>query len=162
MVRTVGLNNYSDVHYTNSRVASTIVDHYKPKGVVLEPFRGAGAFYDHLPKNSRWCEIEKGLCFFKYKSHVDWIVTNPPYSNLTDVMKHAFSISVNTVLLVPMSKIYSSVPRMNLVRNESGMKEQLIFGSGRSIGFNTGFVFAAIHFERGYKGAVKVSYADKS
>ncbi|MCH7908144.1 MAG: hypothetical protein IIB38_00830, partial [Candidatus Hydrogenedentes bacterium] len=53
-------------------------------------------------------------------------VTNPPYSNLTEVMAHCFEIARHTVLLVPMSKIYSSAPRMELVRTKAGIQERLL------------------------------------
>lgn len=153
MVKTVGLNNYSDVHYTKPWVAEKIINHFKPAGNVLEPFSGDGAFLELLPPDSDWCEIEKGKNFFDYNKKVDWIVTNPPYSNLTDVMKHCFAIADNTVLLVPLSKIYSSAPRLSLVRDFAGIKEEFMLGTGRDIGFDLGFPFAAVHFVRGYKGA---------
>jgi len=163
MVRTVGLNNYSDVHYTDSGIAKYIVDHFKPSGVILEPFRGGGAFYDHLPGSADWCETQEGRCFFEYNNDVDWIITNPPFSNLTDVMRHCFSISKNTVFLLPPSKVYSSVPRMRLVQRLAGLKEQLIFGSGRSIGFDLGFPFAAMHFLKGFSGpTINTWYADNN
>ena len=160
MVKTVGLKSYSDVHYTDRKVAQSIIEHYQPSGTLLEPFKGDGAFYDYLPSGTHWCEIEKGRCFFDYKSDVDWIVTNPPFSNLTDVMRHCFKISNNTVLLVPLSKVYSSVPRMELVRAVAGIKEQFILGAGRAIGFDIGFPFAAIHFVRGYSGTTLNTWAN--
>jgi hypothetical protein len=152
MVMTTGLKNYSDVHYTHPDIAGLIVDFFKPTGKVLEPFLGGSAFFDKLPKGSLWCELEKGRDFFDFTSNVSWIVTNPPYSNLTDVMLHAFSISKKTVLLVPLSKIYSSSPRMKLVNEVAGIHRQLYLGPGRNIGFDTGFPFAAIEFISGYHG----------
>lgn len=152
VVRTVGLKDYSDVHYTDSQMAKYIIEHFKPQGKVLEPFKGGGAFYDHLPEGKDWCETDEGRNFFDYNDPVDWIITNPPYSNLTEVMKHCFAISDNTVLLVPLSKIYSSAPRLRLVQTMAGIKEQLNLGPGRHIGFDIGFPFAAMHFVRGYQG----------
>lgn len=156
---TVGLKDYSDVHYTQERVAKTIIEHFKPSGATLEPFKGAGVFYNLMTGTKDWCEIEQGRDFFRYQKQVDWIVTNPPFSNLTDVMKHCFEIAENTVLLVPLSKIYSSAPRMKLIRQKAGVVEKLHFGSGRDIGFDLGFPFAAIHFKRGYRGSTIDSYA---
>jgi site-specific DNA-adenine methylase len=93
MVMTVGLNNYSDVHYTDRNIAKHIIDHYKPHGRILEPFKGGGAFYDQLPRNAQWCETAQGRDFFTHHTKVDWIITNPPWSNLTQVMQHCFTIS---------------------------------------------------------------------
>ena len=68
-------------------------------------------------------------------------------------MEKAFSIAQHTVLLIPLSKLYSSVPRMKLEKEVAGVREHLLLGSGRDIGFDLGFPMAAIHFERGYHGA---------
>tara|TARA_R110001583_G_scaffold161109_1_gene313021 strand:+ start:10849 stop:11349 length:501 start_codon:yes stop_codon:yes gene_type:complete len=152
MTTSSAMKNYTDVHYTKPHVARAIVNHFSPSGKILEPFRGTGVFYNELPKGTLWCEIDDGINFYDFNEQVDWIVTNPTWSDLTDVMKHAFSIAQNTVLLIPLSKLYSSMPRMALEREIAGIREQLILGSGREIGFDLGFPMAAIHFERGYHG----------
>jgi len=155
MVNTVtsAMKNYSDVHFTLPEVASAICKHFQPHGKVLEPFKGTGIFLNELPANTLWCEINEGRNFYKFTQQVDWIITNPPWSDLTDVMAHAFSIAKHTVLLIPVSKLYSSAPRMKLEREVAGVREQLMLGTGRQIGFDIGFPMAAIHFERGYHGA---------
>lgn len=107
MVKTVGLRNYSDVHYTNADIARRIVEHFNPSGRCLEPFRGDGAFFRHLPESSDWCEIERGL---------------------------------------------------DLAREYGGLKEILHVGTGRQIGFDLGFPFAALHFQRGYQGPIRESH----
>lgn len=59
MPKTTGLNNYSDAHFTRPKVAQMIIEHYKPSGLVLEPFKGGGAFYDNLPRGTE-CELPIG------------------------------------------------------------------------------------------------------
>lgn len=105
MVKTVGLNNYSDVHYTDGSVAKRIVEHFNPTGRCMEPFRGEGAFYQHLPEGSDWCEITDGRDFFDCSVGYDWIITNPPFSILTPVFRHAFSLSENCVFLLALANI---------------------------------------------------------
>jgi len=51
---------YSDIVFTPNSLAKDIIDHYKPKGKVLDPCRGMGAFYDQLPGKKDWCEYEQG------------------------------------------------------------------------------------------------------
>lgn len=162
MVRTASLNNYSDVHFTDRAVAKKVVDFFNPSGRILEPFRGDGAFYDTLPSGSDWCELSLGRDFFDWQEPVDWIITNPPFSNLTDIMRHAFDVAQHTVFLLPLSKVYSSAPRLELVRSQSGMRTQLMMGTGRKIGFDIGFPFAAIHFERGYSGPISSVWPDQA
>ena len=47
--------------------------------VVLEPFRGEGAFYDCLPEGSEWCEATRGRDYTSFEGMADWVVSNPPY-----------------------------------------------------------------------------------
>jgi hypothetical protein len=154
MVRTVGLTDYSDVHYTSDGVARQIVAHFNPRGVCLEPFRGGGAFHRHLPPGSPWCEIEEGRDFFAWREPVDWIVTNPPFSNLTAIFAHAFELAEQCVFLMPVSKYWSSAPRIRLAQSYGGLKEIMHLGTGRDIGFDIGFPFAAMHFVRKYRGPI--------
>jgi hypothetical protein len=154
MVMTTGLKNYSDIHYTKPAIAKAIIKHYQPTGKILEPFRGGGVFFSQLPEGTQWCEIEQGRDFLDHVEHVNWIVTNPPFKELTSMMEHAFNISENVVFLLPISKVYSSAPRLDLIDKYGGIKEQFLVGRGRDIGFDIGFPFAAMHFQRGYSGPI--------
>lgn len=158
MVKTTSLSNYSDVHFTDDDVARKIVNYFAPTGKCLEPFKGDGVFLKHLPHGTKWCEITEGVDFFKTDEQFDWIITNPPFSNLTHVFEHAFNICENCVFLIPISKYWSSQPRLTLVKQYGGLKEILHVGTGRQIGFNLGFPFAAMHFSKGYIGSIKESY----
>ena len=156
MVKTTGQKNYSDVHFTRNDIAKKIVENFEITGSCLEPAKGNGVIYQYLPEGSDWCEISQGRDFFEYTGHVDWIVTNPPFSNLTDWMRKSFEISENVVFLIPISKLFSSAPRMRLVSEYGGIPEIFCLGTGREIGFDIGFPFAAIHFQKGYKGDTKI------
>jgi len=160
MVRTTGLQGYSDVHYTDAEVARRVIEHFAPSGQCLEPFAGGGAFLQHLPPGSKSCELAQGSDFFAFNEPVDWIVTNPPFSNLTQVFVHAFKVAENCVFLIPISKYWSSAPRMAAVAGYGGLAEILHVGAGRRIGFDIGFPFAAMHFKRGYQGPIKLTEMD--
>jgi hypothetical protein len=161
MVKTVGLKSYSDVHFTDGKIARDIVEHFKPSGIVFEPFRGDGSFSKHLPSGHEWCEITEGIDFFLYQKKVDWIITNPPFSCLTDVFSHAFSLAEHCVFLIPISKYFSSEPRLKLARAYGGLVEILHVGTGRDIGFNIGFPFGAMRFSRGYTGPIHQNYLQR-
>jgi hypothetical protein len=170
MVKTRGLEAYSDCHHTDLEVARRVVRYFRPRGSsigrtqrYLEPFAGNGAFFEALKEwvlgPVYWCEVEEGRDFLGWTEQVDWIITNPPYSNLTEVMARCFEVASRTVLLVPMSKVYSSAPRLELVRDLAGIEEQLVLGAGRDIGFDSGFPFAAMLFTRGYRGPTRTTWA---
>ena len=155
---TTGQKNYSDVHFTNSILAKNIIDHFSPSGKCLEPFKGEGSFYKHLPSGSDWCEITEGRDFFEYKEQVNWIITNPPFSIMTKVFEHYFILSNNCIFLVPISKYWSSASRLAASKKYGGLKEIYHTGTGRKIGFDIGFPFAALHFVKDYKGPITETY----
>ncbi len=69
----------SDVVYTPDWCAQDMLDWFKPCGRVLDPCKGAGAFFDKMPAGAEWCEIREGRDFFEWREPMNWIVSNPPY-----------------------------------------------------------------------------------
>lgn len=61
-----------------------------PGDMVLDSAFGTGAFYDNLPDyvEKDWCEISMGKDFLDHIEPVEWIITNPPYSNLDTWFRH--------------------------------------------------------------------------
>ena len=55
-----------------------------PGDLVLDPAVGNGAFYNNYPPfvNRDCCDILLNIDFLQYAKEVDWVITNPPYSNL--------------------------------------------------------------------------------
>jgi hypothetical protein len=49
--------------------------------IVLEPFRGEGAFYNNLPNfvNKQWTEITEGRDYKSFDGLIDYVITNPPF-----------------------------------------------------------------------------------
>ena len=100
--------NKNDIVFTPDEIAEKLVKMFKPTGKILEPCKGEGAFMKFLPKNTDWCEIADGRDFFDYTKKVDWIITNPPYSNFDDFLKHSMEVANNIVFLVPIAKMLKS------------------------------------------------------
>src|SRR5580704_17020600 len=63
--------------YTNPALARAIIDHFQPTGKIIDPCRGDGAFFDHLPPGSDWYEVSEGRDFLAYTEQVDWVISNP-------------------------------------------------------------------------------------
>lgn len=55
--------------------------------IVLEPFKGEGAFYNNFPDNvvKEWTEIEEGRDYTTFTNSVDWVISNPPFKLETTV-----------------------------------------------------------------------------
>jgi hypothetical protein len=101
--------NPNDVVFTPEWLTEKICSMFEISGKVLEPCKGEGAFLKFLPKDTDWCEITEGRNFFDYNKKVDWIVTNPPYSDFNRFLTHCFNLSENVVLLVPVAKLFKSL-----------------------------------------------------
>ena len=58
-------------HYTPEELCKTLVQlvDISPDDILLEPFMGDGAFYNHFPEENikDWCEITKGRDFLEYE-----------------------------------------------------------------------------------------------
>lgn len=147
----------TDKVYTPENIAKLIINKFNLSGKVLDPFKGQGAFYNNYPETVKkdWCEIDEGKDFFEYKEHVDWIISNPPYSIYDEVMNHSFEIADNIVYLVPLNKIVSSLGRVKKIKEFGGVPYIYIIGASRC-GFPFGFPCCAIYVKRGYTGETKI------
>jgi len=124
---------------TDRYVAKKALEHFNPKGLVLEPAKGTGSFYDQIRGKKDWCEITQGRDFFDYEKKVDWIITNPPYSIYDRFLIKCFEVADNVVLLVPLVKAFKSRKIDKEIEKYGGLKEVLMLGSGTDIGFKFGF-----------------------
>ena len=150
--------NPNDVVFTPDHIAERIVNMFNPSGKILEPCKGEGAFLKFLPKETQWCEITEGKDFFDFNEKVDWIVTNPPYSNFNEFLAHSFELADNVVFLVPIAKVLKSWGTIQTIKNYGGIKKIYLIPSNRC-GFPFGFPCGAFHFVRGYSGATQFEYA---
>jgi len=166
MIRQISLSgkalpetNPNDDVNTPNEIAKKIVDVFSPIGKILEPCAGKGAFLKCLPKGTQFCEIKNGTDFFKYNKKVDWIVTNSPYSQFDEFLKHSFEIADNVVFLVPVAKVLKSWGTIQKIREYGGIAK-IWFAPANKCGFPFGFPCGAFHFKRGYKGSIEVDYID--
>lgn len=151
--------NPNDVVYTPDEIARQIVDVYKPRGSILEPCKGKGAFLKYLP-NADWCEIKEGRDFFDYDKHVDWIVTNPPYSIFNQFLKHSFELADNVIFLMPVAKVLKSWEIISMIRGYGGIKAMWLVPANKC-GFFFGFPAAAVYFKKDWKGSTDIMYYDE-
>lgn len=152
-----GYNPNDDI-MTPRHIAKRIIDELPINtfDALLDPFKGDGAFYDQFPitLHRYWCEIKEGKDFFDFKTPVEWIISNPPYSKFTDVMQHSYKIADNIVYLIPLNKIVSSWGRVLDLEKFGGIKKIWIFPAGKA-NFPFGFPACAVWIKKGYKGPIK-------
>jgi len=143
--------NKNDVVFTPDWLAEKICSMFVIKGKVLEPCKGEGVFLKYLPENTKWCEITEGRNFYDYNEKVDWLVTNPPYSDFNRFLEHSFKLADNIVLLVPVAKLMKSMGTLKQVFEYGGIVS-CKFLSGSKAGFPFGFPTGVYYLKRNYKG----------
>jgi type I restriction-modification system DNA methylase subunit len=160
----------NDIVYTPAKVAEDILRHFCGKygvsGSVYDPFKGDGAFYSQfeaaLP-DARWpffeTEINEGTDFFDIKGRYDWIISNPPYSKFTEVLRHSLEIADNIVYLIPVNKITSSAKRVAAIFEWGGIPEIRIY-SYKRCNFPFGFALGAVYLKKGYTGDTAWSFGE--
>lgn len=145
----------SDVVYTPEHIVDWIIDYFKPTGFILDPCCGDGAFYNKFAEPKDWCEIRKGRDFFEYNKKVDWIITNPPFTNVEKFMEHAFSLANDVVFILPAHKPFSSWKRMRLIEEYGGIKTILLI-KGQQCEFPFRYPYGVFHFSEGYSGGTMI------
>jgi len=151
--------NQNDVVFTPDWLAKQICKMFPIKGVVLEPCKGEGAFLNHLPVGTEWCEIADGINYYDYNKKVDWIVTNPPYSDYNRFLEHSFELSDNIVLLVPVAKMFKSMGTLKAIMDYGGFVSIHTLPASKA-GFPFGFPCAVYYLKRGYKGTTDIQMLD--
>lgn len=86
----------NDVFYTPPDLAKKLIEitDITPDLHLYDPFMGEGVFYDNYPAENtkKWAEITKGRDFFQDNEKIDFIISNPPFSMLTDILIHSSNI----------------------------------------------------------------------
>jgi hypothetical protein len=104
----------ADLIMTPPELATAIVDHFRPSGIVLDPCRGQGAFFNALGLSDgvtevRWCELNEDRD------------TNPPWSKLRAFLNHAMTISDNVVYLATMTHFVTRA-RRSMIERRNGSR----------------------------------------
>lgn len=152
------IKDVNDVVYTPIYLVKKILKELPilPTDVLYDPFRGKGAFYNNFPEGNEkhWSEIEEGKNFYDFKKKVDWIISNPPYSDYTKVMNHSYELASNICYLVPLNKITSSWGRVLDLDNFGGIRKIWIFPAGKA-NFPFGFPACFVWVQKGFKGNIE-------
>ena len=148
----------ADVFFTPEWCAKDMINFFKPFGMILDPCRGDGIFFNNLPAGSDWCEVLDGRDFYEHSSHVDWIISNPPYSDLREWINHSFLVADNIVYIVPIKNIFSAFGLVTEIRKYGGIKHIRYYGTGKLVDFPMGNAVGAVHFQRDYKGPIEISF----
>ena len=128
---------------TPEYLAEALVNHFKPSGKILEPCKGTGNFLKFLPKDTLWCEISEGKNFFDFNDKVNWIITNPPWSQIRKFLQHSMKISKNVCFLFTINHLWTKARIRDIKEAGFGIKEIVIFDTPDNfppLGFQVGMI----------------------
>ncbi len=153
---------------TPAALCRCLVHHFRPGGTVLEPCRGEGNFFRELivcpgVAEVLWCEIKEGRDFYQYGGRVDWVLTNPPWSHLSETkakregritfLEKSLQVAGNVVFLITLNHALGLKARYRLLdRYGFGIREVLLLDTPPKPWPQGGFQVGAVHFQRGYSG----------
>lgn len=168
--------NGNDRVYTPPALARAIVKHFDPRpGLLLDPCAGPvdkqpffEAMQAHIPYNedfseAQWFEIDEGRDFLLDETieycewHYDWIITNPPWSQLRAFLKRSMEVSDNVVFLCLVNAFFMKARQQDMKDAGFGMKEILFVPTPPKPWPQTGFSLGAVHIQRGWTGDCKMT-----
>jgi hypothetical protein len=140
---------------TPLHLAERIVQHFKPTGKILEPCCGQGNFLRFLPGASS-CEIKHGEDFFDWQEQVDWIITNPPWSQIRAFLKQSIKMADNIVFLMTVNHVWTKARIRDIYGSGFAIKEICLVEMPESFP-QSGFQLGAIHIAKGWTGPIHFS-----
>jgi hypothetical protein len=168
MSRALAPKGGNDRVYTPLELSRLIVYHFGVQGRRLDPCRGKGAFYRSMLEYSpngfvEWCEIDEEVDFLttEITQHYDWVVTNPPWSQLRAFLKKSMEVADNVVFLCLVNAFFMKARQADMKAAGFGMKEILFVPTPLKPWPQTGFSLGAVHIQRGYTGLVKFSHLEE-
>lgn len=152
----------ADIVYTPRSLAKAVIDHHSLTGVVLDPCRGDGAFYDQFPghADTRWCEIVEGRDFMQWQAPVDWIVTNPPWSKFRSFLVHGMRVAENVVYLAAFNHYGTKARQSDIRRHGFGIRSILFVPTPQCFP-HSGLQLCAIWLQRGWKGPCQMEEIER-
>lgn len=141
-----------DVVMTPEELAIKLINHFKPQGKGLEPCRGTGNIWRHL-NNADWCEISEDKDFFDYKEQVDYIFTNPPWSQIRKFLQHSYELANDVYMLFTINHLWTKARLKDMRDAGFGIKEICIFDTPSNFP-QLGFQVGMVHLQKNYDGNI--------
>tara|TARA_R100000388_G_C7220752_1_gene148811 strand:- start:360 stop:890 length:531 start_codon:yes stop_codon:yes gene_type:complete len=154
----------NDEFYTPNSLAKKLIEEVpiKAEDSILDPFYGLGAFFNNYPENefNEWYELNLGSDFFKKNERFDWIISNPPFSNLTKTIEHTLNVvKLGFAYIIPTYSL--TAHRLDLI-NRMGfyLSKFIIFENPKSWGI--GFQMCFVIFTKQKSDCIKLLKEDNT
>ncbi len=146
---TNGIKNRDDANdeiYTPISLAKKLIKklNLKNSSSCYDPFYGTGSFFNNFHDNAEndWSEINLGKDFFKNEKSFDWVISNPPFSQLSKIIEKTCEISNEGFgYILPSYSLTTS--RIRLARSKGfNLNKMIFFDNPKSWGIGFQMVFA--------------------
>lgn len=118
---------------------------------------GLKAHRSPLPATSvHWTEVKRGRDFFAWDQPIDWIITNPPWSQIRAFLQHAMTLADHVVFLMTINHVWTKARLRDIREAGFGLKEIVLVDMPRTFP-QSGFQLGAVHVCRGWKGPVTIT-----
>lgn len=148
-----------DVVMTPRPLATMLVSALSPSGRILEPCAGDGAFVEALEPYAAGrvgqCEAVDGG-FSWWTERVDWVVTNPPWSQFAAFLRHALEIADNVAMLATVNHWWTRRRVADVLGAGFGYKHLLLCDWPQGWP-SSGFQLGMMHVSRGYVGPLAIT-----
>lgn len=102
-----------------------------------------------------WDEINLGRDFFERTGEFEWIITNPPWSQLSAFLAHSFTLSYNIVMLIHIQQAFMP-NRLRMAKVHGyGIKQIILLDTPKEFP-QSGFQLGAVHWQKGWKGPITI------
>jgi len=146
----------NDKVYTPDCLAKFIVNYFKPQGKILEPCCWNWVFLKYMKAD--WCEIDKWKDFFNCDKTYDWIITNPPFSQIRKFLQHCYKLKTkNIVFLCPTNHIIWLKARLtDMFNSRYSIKEIILIDTPNEFP-QSGFQWSINYIKLNYHWDIKLT-----
>lgn len=103
-----------------------------------------------------WTEIKRGRDFFAWTQPVDWIITNPPWSQIRNFLRHAMTLADHVVFLLTINHLWTKARLRDIREAGFGLREIVLVDMPATFP-QSGFQLGAVHLSRGYNGPITLT-----
>jgi hypothetical protein len=148
----------NDVVMTPRWLAEMLVQSLQPSGHILEPCAGQGAFAEALRPYGQVSalDVTAGHPGFEWwTERVDWVVTNPPWSQFRTFLVHGMEVADHVALLSTVNHWWTKRRVTEVRRHGFGYRKLLLCPWPQEFPAS-GFQLGMMLIERGYKGDMAI------
>ena len=109
-----------------------------------------------FPATVLWCEIKQDRDFFKWADPVDWIITNPPWSQIRRFLQHGMTLADQIVFLLTINHLWTKA-RVRDVREAGFAIREIVLVDMPSSFPQSGFQLGAVRLSRGWTGPIALT-----